>query len=80
MSEQFAAEIFHQAGLQPALVPTSSVEFGAEAVRPAYSVLAYGRLQASGGKEMRTLQQAVTTHPREIRAEAAPPGVRTSDG
>jgi dTDP-4-dehydrorhamnose reductase len=35
----FAAEIFARAGIQPALVPVTTAQYGAAAPRPAYSVL-----------------------------------------
>lgn len=44
----FAAKIFELCGLEVALEPTTSREFGREAPRPAYSVLENARLRALG--------------------------------
>jgi dTDP-4-dehydrorhamnose reductase len=49
----FAAKIFDLVGLRPDVAPTSSQEFGAKAVRPAYSVLGHGRFLNAGFEEPR---------------------------
>ena len=45
---EFARRLFELAGLTPDLRPTTSQEFGAKAIRPAYSVLANEALTRSG--------------------------------
>jgi len=58
----FAAEIFRQAGLSVALSPQSTVESGAKAPRPAYSVLDNKALRALGLSDMRPWQSALADY------------------
>lgn len=55
----FAAEIFRQAGLSPVLRPQTTVESGARARRPAYSVLRNGNLEAVGLDRLPSWQEAL---------------------
>lgn len=67
---EFAAEIFHQAGVRADLTAISSAEFGAPARRPGYSVLACDRL-AEAGIVMRTWKDALAAYLRERENRAS---------
>lgn len=54
----FACEIFRQAGMNVQITPISSAEYGARAVRPAYSVLDCSKIAALG-IETRPWQEAL---------------------
>jgi dTDP-4-dehydrorhamnose reductase len=56
---EFAREIFRQCGLAVAVEPISTAEYGAQAPRPAYSVLARRHLQRLGLDDMRAWQEAL---------------------
>jgi dTDP-4-dehydrorhamnose reductase len=56
---EFASEIFRLVGLKPDLSPTTSAEFGAKALRPAYSVLANDRARELGLGPLRPWQEAL---------------------
>ncbi len=58
----FAREIFSQTGLNPDLTPTSSADYAAAALRPAYSVLANTRLQELGLDQPRDWQDALADY------------------
>lgn len=58
----FAAKIFDLLGLHPDVAPTSSQEFGAKAVRPAYSVLAHDRFLKAGFAEPRPWADALADY------------------
>jgi dTDP-4-dehydrorhamnose reductase len=49
---EFAAEIFRQAGMQVAIHPITTVEYGAPAARPSYSVLDTAAYHRLGGPVM----------------------------
>jgi dTDP-4-dehydrorhamnose reductase len=73
----FAREIFRLSGLAPALTPVTAIEYGARARRPAYSVLAHGRLAAAGQDDLRPWQDALAAYLREraeVSGAAAPAG------
>lgn len=59
---EFAAEIFRLAGLNPALMPITSAEFGAAAARPAYSVLSTDKLAALGVPRPRHWRDALAAY------------------
>ena len=62
---------------QSSLTPVTAAEFGARARRPAYSVLAHGRLQALGEDDLRPWRDALVAYLRErdaLKAATAPPG------
>ena len=65
---EFAAEIFRQAGLTPALTPITSAEFGAAAKRPPYSVLSNEKLTAVGVPKPRPWQEALAAYLTERSA------------
>ncbi len=60
----FATDIFGQAGLQVAVTPITTAEFGAKAARPAYSVLDGTKLAAVIGRPMRPWQEALADYLR----------------
>ena len=59
---QFAGEVFKLLGLSPDFGPTTSAEFGAPALRPAYSVLANKRIEALGVAQPRPWQDALRAY------------------
>jgi dTDP-4-dehydrorhamnose reductase len=61
----FAREIFRLSGLTPDLTAVTAAEFGARARRPAYSVLARGRLAALGEDDLRPWNDALADYLRE---------------
>ena len=73
----FTREIFRLSGLAPALAAVTAAEYGARARRPAYSVLAHGRLAEAGEDDLRPWPDALAAYLRE-RAEvsAAPAPAR----
>jgi dTDP-4-dehydrorhamnose reductase len=73
----FAREIFRLSGLAPSLTGVTAAEYGARARRPAYSVLAHGRLAAAGEDDLRPWQDALAAYLREraeVSAAPAPGG------
>jgi dTDP-4-dehydrorhamnose reductase len=56
---QFAQAIFELAGLQPRLLETTRVAYGARANRPAYSVLDNARLRSLGLDDLRDWREAL---------------------
>jgi dTDP-4-dehydrorhamnose reductase len=73
----FAREIFRLSGLAPALTAVTAAEYGARAMRPAYSVLGHGRLAAAGEDDLRPWQDALAAYLREraeVSAAPAPAG------
>jgi dTDP-4-dehydrorhamnose reductase len=73
----FAREVFRLSGLEPDLAAVTAAEYGARARRPAYSVLAHGRLAALGEDDLRPWQDALAAYLRERAtrtAAAAPDG------
>jgi dTDP-4-dehydrorhamnose reductase len=74
----FAREIFRLSGLAPALTAVTAAEYGARARRPAYSVLAHGRLAAAGEDDLRPWPEALAAYLRErvdVSAARAPAGL-----
>ncbi len=63
---EFARAIFELAGLSADLGPTSSDSFPTAARRPAYSVLAHGRLQSLGTDDLPTWRQGLKDYLQEI--------------
>jgi dTDP-4-dehydrorhamnose reductase len=61
---EFAQEIFRLIGLQPNLTPTSTAEYGAPALRPAYSVLENRRIREMGLQQPRPWQEALADYLR----------------
>jgi dTDP-4-dehydrorhamnose reductase len=73
----FAREIFRLSGLTPQLAAITTAEYGARARRPAYSVLARGRLGAIGEADLRSWQAALAAYLAEragVSAASAPGG------
>jgi len=69
----FAREIFRLTGLAPALTAVTAAEYGAPAMRPAYSVLGHGRLAAVGEDDLRSWHDALAAYLRErVEVSAAP--------
>jgi dTDP-4-dehydrorhamnose reductase len=68
---EFAAEIFRQSGLKPDLTPITSVEFGAAAKRPAYSVLSTAKLASVLGSALRPWPEALAAYLAERRNKPA---------
>ena len=66
----FAREVFRLTGLRPDLRPVTAAEYGARARRPAYSVLAHGRLAALGLDDLRPWADALRAYVL-ARGEAA---------
>jgi dTDP-4-dehydrorhamnose reductase len=62
---EFAAKIFELLSLKPDFGPTTSAEFGAKAKRPAYSVLAHGRLAQLGLDDLRSWPEALAAYLEE---------------
>jgi dTDP-4-dehydrorhamnose reductase len=58
----FAREIFALTGLSPELTPTTSAEYAAAALRPAYSVLENSRVRQLGVEPMRPWQEALAQY------------------
>jgi dTDP-4-dehydrorhamnose reductase len=74
----FAREIFRLSGLAPALTAVTAAEYGARAIRPAYSVLGHGRLVAAGEDDLRPWPDALAAYLREraeVSAAPAPAGL-----
>jgi dTDP-4-dehydrorhamnose reductase len=74
---EFAREIFRLSGLTPSLTAVTAAEYGARARRPAYSVLAHGRLAAMGEDDLRPWDDALAAYLRErevVSATSAPAG------
>lgn len=59
---EFAARIFELVGLEPPLMPTTTAEFGARALRPAYSVLANQALVQAGLESLRPWECALEAY------------------
>jgi len=59
---QFAQAIFELAGLQPRLLETTSVAYGARANRPAYSVLDNAMLRSLGLDDLRDWREALADY------------------
>jgi dTDP-4-dehydrorhamnose reductase len=59
---QFAQAIFELAGLQPRLLETTSVAYGARANRPAYSVLDNANLRSLGLDDLRDWREALADY------------------
>jgi dTDP-4-dehydrorhamnose reductase len=64
---QFAAEIFRQAGMQVAIRPITTAEYGAPAARPSYSVLDTSAYHQLGGPTMPDWKAALTEYFAEWR-------------
>jgi len=62
---EFAREVLRLAGLNPPLTPVSSVDYGARAQRPTYSVLENRAYRAAGLKDFRPWQEALADYLRE---------------
>ncbi|MEM3432972.1 MAG: dTDP-4-dehydrorhamnose reductase [Candidatus Methanomethyliaceae archaeon] len=62
---EFASKIFELLGMKPDFGPTTSVEFGAKARRPAYSVLAHERLKQLGKDDLRPWPEALKAYLEE---------------
>jgi dTDP-4-dehydrorhamnose reductase len=58
----FAQEIFTLVQMTPDLAPTTSADYGAAALRPAYSVLENSRLKALGLSQPRPWQSALASY------------------
>ncbi len=56
---ELACEIFKLAGMEVEVVPVTSAQFGAKALRPAYSVLDNANLRKAGIKDMRHWKEAL---------------------
>lgn len=62
----FATEIFAQAGMDVKVVPVTTAEYGAKAVRPYNSRLEKGKLDAHGFDRLPTWQDALGRYLKEI--------------
>ena len=62
---EFAEEIFRLAGLKPSLTPIASSEYGAQARRPAYSVLSNAKLTTVGIPAPRAWREALGAYMTE---------------
>jgi dTDP-4-dehydrorhamnose reductase len=62
---ELASEVFRQAGVKADLTPITSSEYGAEAQRPAYSVLATDKLSRIGISRPRHWVDALAAYLRE---------------
>ncbi|MGH7899811.1 MAG: sugar nucleotide-binding protein, partial [Candidatus Binatia bacterium] len=62
---EFALEIFRQSGLDVAVEPIGTAEYGAKAARPAYSVLAHGHLERLGIDDLRDWREALADYLRD---------------
>ena len=62
----FAKEIFAQAGMNVNVVPVTTAEYGAKAVRPYNSRLEKGKLDAHGFDRLPTWQDALSRYLKEI--------------
>jgi dTDP-4-dehydrorhamnose reductase len=74
----FAREVFRLSGLDPTLTAVTAAEYGARARRPAYSVLAHGRLAAAGEDDLRPWSDALAAYLRErasLSVAPAPAGL-----
>ena len=69
----FAAEIFRQAGIEIALHPITTAEYGAAAPRPAYSVLDTTAYHNLGGPPMPDWKAALAEYLAEVRRTSSPP-------
>ena len=58
----FAAIIFHAAGLEPELQPTTGREYRTEAKRPKYSALCNDKMEAAGIAPMPSMEEAVRSY------------------
>ncbi len=67
----FAKEIFALARMEVEVKPTTSATFGANVVRPGYSVLANQRLRAQGFSDMRPWQDALADYLAARRERAS---------
>jgi dTDP-4-dehydrorhamnose reductase len=74
----FAREVFRLSGLTPDLTGVTAAEYGARARRPAYSVLAHGRLAALGEDDLRPWQLALAAYLRERAPLSDPPAAAGS--
>jgi dTDP-4-dehydrorhamnose reductase len=75
---EFAREIFRLSRLAPALTAVTAAAYGARARRPAYSVLAHGRLAAAGEDDLRPWPDALAAYLHErasVSAAPAPAGL-----
>ena len=62
---EFARAIFELSGVEASVTPISSAEYGAPAMRPAYSVLANNALAAAGITPMRHWREALAEYLRD---------------
>ncbi len=67
---EFALKIFELAGVGANIRPTTSAEYGAPALRPAYSVLRNKALQELGIDDMRPWEEALKDYLREREENA----------
>lgn len=61
---EFACEIFRLAGIDIEVLPISSIEFGAKAIRPGYSVLDNISLRKAGLSDLRDWKEALSEYIR----------------
>jgi dTDP-4-dehydrorhamnose reductase len=69
---EFAAAIFELAGVAANLSAITTAEFGAEARRPAYSVLGMGEYEAAGLPGMPHWRDALARYLQERAARVSP--------
>jgi dTDP-4-dehydrorhamnose reductase len=66
---ELAEEIFRQSGTRATVQPISTAEFGAKALRPAYSVLDCSKLAAAIGGRLPAWQEALAAYLQERQAD-----------
>jgi dTDP-4-dehydrorhamnose reductase len=71
---EFAAETFRQTGVRADLTPITSEERNDPARRPAYSVLATGKLERTGLPQTRPWTEALAAYLRERSTRSSPQG------
>ena len=62
---EFTCEIFRLAGIDIEVLPVSSIEFGAKAARPGYSVLDNAELKRAGLSDLRDWKEALGEYIRD---------------
>ena len=65
---EFAAEIFKQAGMNVEVVPVTSAEYPSKAKRPMNSRMSKDKLEENGFKRLPTWQDALARYLKEINA------------
>jgi dTDP-4-dehydrorhamnose reductase len=64
---EFACEIFKQAGINMEVVPVTTAEYGAKAVRPYNSRMSKDKLTLNGFEKLPAWQDALTRYLKELK-------------